>query len=828
MAKKFAGFTPEQTIILIKKMGYGGYVDSSNIQNFLSQNPDAANRINQYAQTAQKMLSNSSVPTMNMANGGAATTTTATTTPMGIPVAPPPVPVAPDPTQIVKDIGIKQTDIAAAATNIVKSGKKPTSYTLQKNATGGFDMVFDTGAVVKTGFKKQADADQSANAIIKAAGTYDTKMKEVQASADLFKKYQQDVAAYQQQTRQQATTTTADLSGSIANLRSDINTSKVERDNYARELSALPENDPRRATLSTLIGNLDKDIAVKQQSVSTLTAQQPTLADITAQQVTNPTLPTGATVTPTTIAPTAGQFISAGAGQVSGQMAVPATLAGTTTVAQPAKVAAETVEAIKASPAVEKIAEETKAVTGEVSEEAKAVAQTMDASELAQLGMSAAQIEQAQTVKAPPPLEVQAGELISGPSVDMARVEQLISNVKAAEATPSEMATVQGQMAQLMTQFESKEPPAWAAGAMRAATAALAARGLGASSLAGQAIVQAAMESALPIAMQDATTRASFEAQNLSNRQQVAMFAAEQRAAFMGMEFTQDFQARVQNAARIADVANMNFNADVQIALENSRNAQTVDIANLNARNAKLLADMAAMTQVELTNLNNRQQVAVQNANAFLQMDMQNLSNEQQTVLFKSQARIQAMLTDTAAENAARQFNASSKMQTEQFNVNLASQISQFNASQKNAQDQFNAAQKNTVERFNAELNNQREQFNASNQLIIEQSNVQWRREIATADTAAVNRANEINASNLVNISKAAQDNLWQYQRDNMEWAWTSAENEKDRAANLAVAVLNADTEKALAEMKQDAQSSASFGALIAKALTSDVVGNIF
>jgi hypothetical protein len=49
--------------------------------------------------------------------------------------------------------------------------------------------------------------------------------------------------------------------------------------------------------------------------------------------------------------------------------------------------------------------------------------------------------------------------------------------------------------------------PAWAAGAMRAATAQMAARGLGASSMAGQAIVQAAMESALPIAMADAQTQ---------------------------------------------------------------------------------------------------------------------------------------------------------------------------------------------------------------------------------------------------------------------------------------------------------------------------------
>jgi hypothetical protein len=832
MAKRFKGFTPEQTIALIKKMGYGGYVDSSNIQNFLSQNPDAANRINQYAQSAQNMLSKNAMPTIKMAPGGAVSsgaTTSAIDDVTTLPIDPPPqeepkpvpvgIPVAPtapgDAIDFLKTKVVLPDYAEQPLADLIKGGTDVSNATISADNT----VTFPDGKTVK------ARNVQEAQYIVNAGKAYSTQV--VDPFKQLQDKYKQDVQAYQQQTRGQATTTTADLSGSIANLRSDINTSKVERDNYARELSALPENDPRRATLSTLIGNLDKDIATKQQSMSTLTAQQPTLADVTAKQVTDPTLPTGATVTPATTTTAPSQFMSAGAGQVTGQIAVPTTLAGTTTATAGEAQAVE-YDAAKVSPDVEQVAQQTKAVTGEVSPDAQVVAQTMDASKLAQLGMTASQIDKAQTVKAPPPLEVQAGELVSGPAVNMARVEELVSNLKAAEATPSEMATVQGQMAKLMTQFEGKEPPAWAAGAMRAATSALAARGLSASSMAGQAIVQAAMESALPIAMQDATTRASFEAQNLSNRQQVAMFAAEQRAAFMGMEFTQEFQARVQNAARIADVANMNFNADIQVALENSRNAQTVDISNLNARNAKLLADMAAMTQVELSNLNNRQQAAVQNATSFLQMDMQNLSNEQQTVLFNAQSRIQALLSDNASENASRQFNASSAMQVEQFNVNLAAQISQFNAAQQNAQEQFNAAQKNTVERFNAELNNQREQFNAQNQLIIEQSNVQWRRELATAETEATNRANELNANNLLNISKTAQDNLWQYQRDNMEWAWTSAENERERASNLAIAVLNADTEKALAEMKQDAQSSASFGALIAKALTSNVIGNFF
>ena len=88
----------------------------------------------------------------------------------------------------------------------------------------------------------------------------------------------------------------------------------------------------------------------------------------------------------------------------------------------------------------------------------------------------------------------------------------------AATGAPSSDATVKGQLTSLMSDFEGGNPPAWAAGALRGATAAMAARGLSASSMAGQALVQAAMESALPIAMQDAQTVAGFEAQNLSKQ----------------------------------------------------------------------------------------------------------------------------------------------------------------------------------------------------------------------------------------------------------------------------------------------------------------------
>ena len=77
---------------------------------------------------------------------------------------------------------------------------------------------------------------------------------------------------------------------------------------------------------------------------------------------------------------------------------------------------------------------------------------------------------------------------------------------------------------------------------MRQATAIMAQRGLAASSMAGQAIVQAAMESALPIALQDAQTVARFEEQNLSNRQQRAMLLHNKERSFLAWSLTKSFR----------------------------------------------------------------------------------------------------------------------------------------------------------------------------------------------------------------------------------------------------------------------------------------------
>ena len=295
-------------------------------------------------------------------------------------------------------------------------------------------------------------------------------------------------------------------------------------------------------------------------------------------------------------------------------------------------------------------------------------------------------------------------------------------------------ATVQGQLANISQAIqqsvdEGKPLPAFAQGAKRLVDSAMQQRGLGASSIAAEALAQGILQSSIPIAQQDA----------------------------------QFFQ------------------------------------------------------QAIFQNLNNRQQAAVLNAQQSFQMDTANLSNRQQANLTNIQLRQQSMLSDQAASNAALQFNAQSQQQTDQFFASLATQINTNNAQRVDAMNQYAVSEKNrisaenarneigvaeanaqreaAINQFNTQLEDQRQRFNVENQRLIDQSNVTWRRSINTANTAAINAANQTDAQNLLNISNFALSALWQQWRDEASWINTASENSKERAHNIAMAALEREAE---------------------------------
>lgn len=215
-------------------------------------------------------------------------------------------------------------------------------------------------------------------------------------------------------------------------------------------------------------------------------------------------------------------------------------------------------------------------------------------------------------------------------------VEEALGDMQAAQGMVSEAGTVRGQLASLMADFENDGTPPWASGAMRNAMATMAARGLGASSMAGQAIVQAAMEAALPIASQDAQTVAQFEMQNLTNEQQTSIFKAQQRIAGLFSD-----QA-AQNAA-------LQFNA----AGENQTNQFFADLQSTVARfNAQ---------QVNATlQFNAGQENAIEQFNA-QQQNLREQFNAQNSLIIaqaNAQWRQNLELTNTAAQNEANMANA--------------------------------------------------------------------------------------------------------------------------------------------------------------------------
>ena len=545
---------------------------------------------------------------------------------------------------------------------------------------------------------------------------------------------------------------------------------------------------------------------------ATATTTPAGLTDTTTALAQTGGIPVGA-VTQPQLTPVMGeQLIDSGTGTLGTSPTATASQATTSTADTPSTITANTYDAAKASDEVQAaIQANTAAQTNATDANAKVVAAQQTASSVSNI--TAAQGNSI-VLNNPTTRKIQTGELVDG-IANAETASAYTEQVQAATSTASEQATVAGQLATLTANFDASNPPAWAAGTLRAVQAQMAARGLGASSMAGQAMIQGALESALPIAQADSQTVRTFELQNLTNRQQRAMLSAQQRATFIGQEFDQGFQARVQNSARIADIANKNFTAEQSIALENSKNANTMNLNNLANNQAVTIAEAAALSQMDTANLNARQQAAVSNASNFLQLDMANLSNEQQTSLYNAQAINQSLLTDQAATNAASQFNSTSANQTNQFMSNLANQVSQFNSTQANAQEQFNSGETNAMAKFNNEVLNQRDQFNAQNQIAIAQNNAVWRREIATADTAAINRANELNAKAVLDVSNTQYNNLWSFFSDTMEWAWKSAEGEQDRISAIAIAEISKESQQYLANATKSAAGKSALGTMI-------------
>ena len=366
------------------------------------------------------------------------------------------------------------------------------------------------------------------------------------------------------------------------------------------------------------------------------------------------------------------------------------------------------------------------------------------------------------------------------------------------EGLPEE-ALVSTQLDSLLAGIEDGNIPVWAAPAVASVEQILARRGLSASTVGRDALVNTIIQSSIPLAQANAQAIQASVAQQKTIEAQAAEADTQRRQ-----------QVATDNANKVFQMDMAQFSSDQQIALSNSKFLQTVGLTEANFEQQATVQQASLMAQRNLAEADQNTKLAITNAQAFLQMDMANLSNEQQSYVLKAQLEQQRMLTNAGAENAARQFNATSENQVNQFMSQLATNVELNNAQRNDAMKQFNATQANQafaqqyqtqaeLDKFNSQLESQilqfnaqqdfsRDQFNAQNALLIEQSNVQWRRQTTTADTAVQNQINMQNAQNTFAMTQTTQAQLWQELRDEFDYIFKASENAENRKTNIAVA----------------------------------------
>ena len=368
------------------------------------------------------------------------------------------------------------------------------------------------------------------------------------------------------------------------------------------------------------------------------------------------------------------------------------------------------------------------------------------------------------------------------------------------EGLPTE-ALVTTQLDTLLKGMEEGNIPSWASPAVAAVEQMLAQRGLEASSVGRDSLVNAIIQSAIPLAQANAS---ALQTSISLDRQLIAQ--EEKNNAALRQ------QVSVQNAQNVFNMDMAQFNANQQRAVNNSKFFQTVTLAEATNNQQATMQNAVIAASINQQEATLTEKLVSSNAANFLRMDLSNLSAAQQTSVINAQAEQQRLLSNQSATNAMSQFNARNQIQVDEFMLNLNAQIELNNANRETQMNQFNTAARNaaaardagrltdvakfnaqmaaSIEQYNASQLFAREEFNAKNAQQIEQSNAIWRRETNKINTAAQNAVNARNAQNSFAMTQAAQAQLWQELRDEFDQIFRASDNTEQRKTQIAVAGL--------------------------------------
>lgn len=290
------------------------------------------------------------------------------------------------------------------------------------------------------------------------------------------------------------------------------------------------------------------------------------------------------------------------------------------------------------------------------------------------------------------PTDVQGAEvsLSTGSVIDPAAIvdertkDELLHEGTLAEAKTQELAlqaTTKFQLESLYESLEEGKPlPGWASKNVRKVQDIMNARGLGTSSVAAAAMVQAIAESALPIAIQDANKYATIQLQNLNNEQQTAL----SNAATIASLDKQNLDNRMK-------AAQLNAQSFLQMDFKNADYEQQVNTINYESNKQALFTDSAAE--------NARKQI-----NAKTENDVNKFYDQLGVQVATANANRQDAMDqfDVDQANSIKKYNAKMNDERDKFNANMSVQIDQSNALWRRTINTANTAEANAANKINA------------------------------------------------------------------------------------------------------------------------------
>ena len=304
----------------------------------------------------------------------------------------------------------------------------------------------------------------------------------------------------------------------------------------------------------------------------------------------------------------------------------------------------------------------------------------------------------------------------AAPQATAATMGALTAPATAITDTITSAATVQGQLANLSSDLQTAinqgtQLPEWARGAALATHAAMAQRGMSASTMYQEALAEGLVKAAIPIAQADAETYKQMIFANLTNRQ----------------------QASITNA--------QNY---FQMDMANLSNTQQTSLSNIQLRQQTLLSDQGALNAAAQFNATSNNQVnefftglassiAVQNAQRTDVMEQFNTTESNKIAAINAQNKVAVNKANTDREAGLNQFNAQLQNQRDQFNVQNQQVVDQSNVAWRRAINTANTATTNAINQTNTQ--NKLELSNYALSSLWQQ----WRDEAAWVQSASEN-----------------------------------------------------------------------------------------